>query len=161
MAEINNGRQGPGRLAARIDILERVPEDEGMVNIGPAAQNAALGVVHVRISFWLGERQLCAQEVLLLDGAIKRWASDVRALVEGEWDRDVVYFPFVSPELIARLRRYDHESGSRYELLMALDTGVFDLEPVISGEGPGVFLSPEVDVLLQFNEDLLAEAEAA
>jgi hypothetical protein len=161
MAEISNGVQGPGRLAARIDILERVPEDEGMVNIGPAALNAAMGVYHVRVSFWLGEHEICGHEILLHDASVKSWTSQVRDLVEERLDRDVIYFPTESPELVSQLRRFDYPSGPHYELLMALDTGVFDTEPVLSGEGPGVFLSPEEDTLVQFIEDLLAEAEAA
>ncbi|MBD3388165.1 MAG: hypothetical protein GF414_04470 [Candidatus Altiarchaeales archaeon] len=107
----------------------------------------------------MGEQEICGHEVLVHDDSLRRWTSEVRDLVEGKLNRDVVYFPMESPELIARLWRNDYGSGSYYELLIALDTGVFDLEPIISGEGPGVLLSPKADALLQFNEDLLAEAE--
>ena len=162
MAEISNGVKGPARLAARIDILKRLPAMSGMVSIGPAVLNAAMGVFHARVSLHLGEGELCGHEVLIHHSSIKGWASSVKSLIEGESDRDVVYSPIETPELIITVWRHSTRTDADpfYELLVALDTGVFDPESGISGEGPGVLLSPNQATLLQFAEDLLAEAKS-
>ena len=159
MAEISNGVQGPARLAARIDLIKRLPAMYGMVSIGPAILNAGLGVFRARVSFHLGEREICGHEVLLHNMSIKGWTSELKALIAGEFDRDIVYPPMESPELVMQVWRHEVESDPYYELLIALDAGVFDPQLGISGEGPGVFLCPDQAALLQFAEDLLAEAK--
>jgi hypothetical protein len=165
MAEINNGLHGPARLAVRIEICEHVPPGDGMVSVGPTALNAALGVFRVHVSFQLGGEEVCGHELLLHESAIRGWTSRVKALVTGERDRDVLHEPVESPELILTVWRHRGASGdptdARYELLVALDTGVFEPESGLSGEGPGVFLSPDPAELLQFADELLAEAERA
>ena len=165
MAEITNGISGPARLAARVDIMEGIPPNAGMVAIGPAVLNAALGVVRARVSFWLGKREICGHKVLLHSSALKGWASEVKALIEGKSNRDVIYSAMENPEMLMTIWRHNIEQEESpvayYEFLVVLDTGVFDPETGISGEGPGVFLSPEPEALLQFAEDLLAETENA
>lgn len=194
MAEITNGKSGPARLAARVDIIEGIPPNTGPVAVGPVvvlnidssalssaisaltaelagdeaetthAPNVKPGVVCARVSFWLGGRELCGH-VLLQRSAARDWAFEIKALIEGKLERDVVYSAIESPELLMTAWRHDVEQDESldayYELLVVLDTGVFDPETGISGEGPGVFLSPEPEALLQFAEDLLAETENA
>lgn len=169
MAEITNDNEGAARTAARVEILEKMPARAGMlsmVSIGPAMLNAALGVVRARVSFWQGDQELCTGDVLLHSMSVREWEADVRALIAGEVEREVIYFPTESPELMMIAWRHTSDPGTPpftyYELVITLASGVFD--PSIGlggGSGPGVFLSPEPEKLLKFAKDLLAETEAA
>lgn len=165
MAEITNDNEGAGRTAARIEILRKMSSGIfSMVSVGPAMLNAALGVVRARVSFWQGDQELCQGDVLLHSMSVREWEAAIRALIAGEVAREVVHFPAESPELIITAWRHTYDPGTGpftcYELVIALDAGVFDPSEGISGTGPGVYLAPGPEELLKFAEDLLAETEA-
>ena len=93
------------------------------------------------------------------------WAAEVKSLIAGKSERDVIYFSMDSPELMMTAWRHSGDAGNgtyvSYELLVALAVGVFDPSEGLGGGGPAVFLYPESEALLQFSQDLLAETEEA
>lgn len=166
MAEITNGGEGQGRTTARVKILAEMSAGLfSMVSIGPAMLNADLGVVRAEVSFWQGDRELCQGDVLLHSMSVQEWEAAVRALIAGEVEREFIHFPSESPELIISVWRSTYNPGTGpftgYDLVIALDAGVFDPAEGISGTGPGVYLYPTPEELLKFAQDLLAETEAA
>ncbi len=169
MAEIDNEIVGPAHTAAKVEILAKMPARLGMISmvaIGPALLNAGMGVVRARVSFWQGEQELCGHEVLLHSMSVRGWADEVKSLIAGKSERDIICFSIDSPELMMTAWRYSVDTGNgpsvSYELLIALAAGVFDPSVGIGGgTGPGVFLCPEPEMLQQFAQDLLAETEEA
>jgi len=142
----------------------------GMVSHGPIIMNAALGVLRAEVSFWLGEREIFAQEIWLHRMSVEGWLAAVEALISGQTGecKEIVSGP-ESPELGMTVRCYgstpngppSEDAGRSYELLIVVDPVVLAPSRGVTGEGPGMRLVPTAGSLLQFASDLLAEAEDA
>jgi hypothetical protein len=169
MAEITNGCTGPGQLAVRIDILDRV-QGMGMVFHGPIMMNVGLGVLRAEVSFWVGEREIYEQEVWLHRMSVEGWSAAVKALISGQTGecKKIVSGP-ESPELRMAVRRYDSTLdgpasegvGPCYDLLVTVDSVVLGCSIAVTGQGPAMCLVPTAGSLLQFANDLRVEADNA
>jgi hypothetical protein len=184
MAEITNGRTGPGMLAVTIDVLRKEPE-LGLIGRNSIAMNSDLGLLWTKVAFWVGERETFSQEVLLHSLSLRSWPERIEALIKGRGvtqketrngHERVVEFDMASPELIIRVHQYafrEPEDGSSrrakapgtvryiYDMLVIVDTGIDAGEDGVRGEGPAMYLQPELENLIAFARDLRSEAEMA
>ncbi|MBN1954816.1 MAG: hypothetical protein JW900_07175 [Anaerolineae bacterium] len=167
MAEITGGNTGSGKLAVRIEILEKV---RGMfAGRGSLRMNAAMGVVRAQVTFVVGDEEIFSHDVLLHRMSVDGWATGVEMLVEGKMgERKEVGVGVESPELEMRVVRRDlpdipqfKDALPSYELLVLVDSGALNPEEDIAHEGPAMYLEPDADRLVQFARDLRDETEQA
>ncbi len=183
MAQINNGKEGAGFLAVNIDVLHKEPE-EGFITRNNVGMNSDLGLLWTRISYEVGENEIYSQEVLLHSLSLIEWPRQIQAMLAGKgciqretpygFERSI-HFDICSPELLITLRQFCRQpekrpGGSRskrnsahyrYELMVTVDTVIASGDTEMRGEGPSMFLQPNIDAVLQFAHDLRSEAELA
>ena len=166
MAEIACG-EGRSRTAATIEILGAVSPWQGMATMGSVGLNATMGVVRARISLLQGEEAFVRQEVLLHRESVEIWLGLTKDLLAGKVEGNNIGWPDISPQIGMRAERFDYEPlwkggpSVGYEMLVTVDSGVFDESRMICFSGPSVLLSPEGDALLKFAEDLFADTDKA
>ena len=167
MAEITNGRTGPGRLAVRVDIVDGM-QGTGMVAHGPIIMSTQGGVLRTEVSFWVGEREIFKQEIWLHRMTVEGWLALVEALISGQtWGHQEIVSGPESPELRMTVRRYgsapsDPDSEDvepAYSMLVVVDSVVLGYSIAITCQGPAMRLAPTADSLLQFSNDLRVEAD--
>lgn len=174
MAEFNR-KENP-TLNLEIDVMQRLRK-QGMVGHGPQALNSDLGVLLVKITISLGEKQLIEREVMVFSSSIKDWCNKVEKLVLDDRleQKSVSIDEMMSPALILNVMRFDFtrqtkpddpstvEKHTYYHMVAAVDSGFLELdmngEDAVSGEGPGLFLRPDAEELLTFARDLRSEVE--
>ncbi len=113
MAQIKNGQAGPTTLTVRIDVQRAEPR-RGVIAREAVAMNSDMGLVWAEVSFWVGETQIFAQEVLLHSLSIRGWADEIEALFHGRAHVEkqthyglerVVHFDIASPELLIQVHQ--------------------------------------------------------
>jgi hypothetical protein len=81
MAELNNGRDGELYLGVVFD-LHRKESQHGVIARNHVVMNSDLGLVWAEISFWVGQKAIYTQEVLMHSNDIRRFTSQVIQIIE-------------------------------------------------------------------------------
>jgi hypothetical protein len=182
MTEINNGRKGSAMLGVCIDIYKKEPIS-GSFHRNCISMNTQLGLVWADVSFWVAEKEIFHQDVLLHSISVREWASAIEGLAreEGGIVTDTHYgyerrvrFDIASPELIINTHQYYYKPQRplkskkeenpktghfSYDMLVVVDTSIAAGNKNVAGEGPAMYLEPGLDSLLRFARDLRSETE--
>ena len=164
MAELTNGREGAARLAVHVDVLHS-DDQPGMVVRGPVLTfGPGSDMCWLRVTFWVGERAIFEQEVLVQWASIRNWPHDLDHMHQTHQGSGS--FGFESPELFIEVdpilldpvdRRTPDEAYG-YELLIGVDIGISAGAAGVSGEGPLMRFYPDYAAIERFALDLKAEA---
>ena len=115
--------------------------------------------------FWVGERAIFTQDVMVQWPSIRIWPHQLNWMVETR-SRYAGSFGGESPELMIEVEqtyfepdiRFEPDEAYGYRLIIGVDTGIAAGEPTVAGEGPCLYLFPKLAELQQFARDLKAEA---
>lgn len=156
MAEISNGLTGGGRLAVRLQVLRKEPP-RGIIARGSVAMNSDLTLLWTRVSFWVGEKEIFGQEVLLHSSSILAWS---RLVEESQYDQNTEFwFPVESPELGIMVRHFGTGEEAFVQMLVYIEVGIATGESGVWQAGPAMLMEVDVDKLHQFAGQLRSEAE--
>ena len=168
MAEIKNYRTGAARLAARLDVL-RSGDGPGPVVRGPVVTfGSGKHMVWLHVSFWVGEREIYAQDVMVQYASLRDWPDYIERLARGEIQE--CGFPPESPELIIDIWRYEPdpdlgddstEGNCYYQMAVCVEVGIGAGEDGVAHSGPGILFEPSIEQIRQFARELRAAAEMA
>lgn len=129
MAEINNGREGELFLGVVFD-LNRKESPQGVITRNNVAMNSDLGLLWAEISFWVGQKAIFKQEVLLHSNDIRRFTNQMIQIIEAPGrlygllnehrtenglERDLS-LSITSPELIWRIHQSVYLPGSMHKI---------------------------------------------
>jgi hypothetical protein len=165
MAELTNNRQGAARLAVHVDVL-RSDDQPGMIVRGPVLMfGPRIDVCWLRVTFWVGERAIFTQDVMVQWSSIRIWPQQLNWMVETR-SRYGGSFGGESPELMIKVEqtylepeiRFEPDEAYGYQLIIGVDTSIAAGESAVAGEGPCLFFFPELTELQRFASDLKAEA---
>jgi hypothetical protein len=165
MAELTNGRTDAARLAIRIDVLRQETE-QGLFHRQFVMMNSDLGLLWTHVGFWVGEKEIFAQDVLLHSLSIESWAAQIKAMNPEIGER--IPFAIESPELFMEVQHYGRPGdadpqdpiyqnpGCRFFVYVdvAIAAGSF----AISMSGPAMVLAPRMSEIQEFARTLRAEA---
>jgi hypothetical protein len=165
MAELTNQREGAGRLAVHIDILRSDDQPGPIVRGSIFTAGSGEDMCWLRGTFWVGERAIFQQDVMVQWPSIRNWPHDLEWAVEWR-ERYGGSFGLESPELMIEVEqtyieptiRFKSEEGYGYEVLIGVDTGIAAGEFSVAGEGPAMRFYPSLEELRQFARDLKTEA---
>lgn len=165
MAELTNQRAGAGRLAVHIDVLRSDDQPGPIVRGSIFTMGSGEDMCWLRVTFWVGDRAIFQQDVLVQWPSIRNWPHDLEWMVEQRSQFGGSFGP-ESPELMIEVEqtyiepaiRFKPEEDYGYEVLIGVDTGIAAGEFAVAGEGPTMHFYPTLDELRQFGRDLKAEA---
>ncbi len=166
MAEITNGCQGGAHLAVRLEVLRSGEGPGPVVRGGMWTFGTGQDMVWLRVTFFVAEREIFSQDVLVQSGSVGMWVPVLEGLMAQTLETDVAYFGMESPELNLTVKRHDlrefkssPEDGPdfSYDLLVMIDTAMGVDGGSISSMGPAMFLIPPAGDILKFAHELRAE----
>jgi len=118
MAELNNGREGELYLGVVFDLHHKVAP-QGIITRNHVNMNSDLGLLWTEVSFWVGNKSIYNQDVLVHVEDIRRFSDQALQVIQAparEYGLPKEYrtttglerelsLNFTSPELICRLRQ--------------------------------------------------------
>ena len=147
--------------------MTAVNDDQpGMVVRGPVFTfGPGSDMCWLRVTFWVGERAIFEQDVMVQWPSIRNWPQELEWMVETR-SRYGGSFGGESPELMIEVEqtyfepaiRFEPEEAYGYRLIIGVDTGIAAGETTVSGEGPCMYFFPKLAELQRFARELKAEA---
>jgi hypothetical protein len=137
----------------------------------PPVDRTKVGWLNCTIKLVVGTNIIFEQTLLVQYGTFWEWYYMIQELLSTEHEEErSIRSGGESPELRMELRRSpidpdllfeDDDARYCYSLMIYVDTSIAAGEPMVCGEGPGMFFYPKEAALLTFAQQLIDEADQA